>query len=222
MNENLKLITSYSRKVEHAEVFARIQSKIESLFDWRWISYPEESELIEAVIRNAEAKNILELGMFTGFSTCHMIRAVYPAGKVVSIDARICHDIEWFSHPDIMRCFEFINGHTPEIFPALNGRMFDLVFIDSDHSVEHCEKEVMGLMPFTCKGSIFMFHDLPRIQRPNATEDCALWKWAQSLVTRGLFDGLILPSVYRVDCAREFGENYNRDLNPNMGIFIRK
>jgi hypothetical protein len=141
---------------------------------------------------------------------------------VVSVDARICHDVEWFQQPDIARCFEFINGHTPEIFPSLAGRMFDLVFIDSDHSPEHCEKEVFGLWPYTHKGSIFMFHDLPRIQHPAATEDCVLRKWANSLVTRGHFTGVILPSVYRVDCAREFGENYNRDLNPHMGIFIRK
>lgn len=222
MNENLKLITSYSRKVEFAEVFAKIQAKIEELFDWHWVNYPEESELIEAVIRNAEAKNVLELGMYTGFTSLHMIRAVYPHGKVVSIDARVMHDVQWFEQPDIARCFEFIHGHTPEIFPALAGRTFDLVFVDSDHSVEHCEKEVFGLWPYTHKGSIFMFHDLPRIQRPDATEDCPLWKWAYSLVERGHFHGVILPSVYRIDCAREFGENYNRDLNPHMGIFIRK
>lgn len=222
MNDNLKLINSYSRKVEHAEVFAKIQDKIESLFDWRWISYPEESELIAAVIRNSEAKNILELGMFTGFSTLHMIRAVYPTGKVTSIDARICHDVEFFNQPDIAKCFEFINGKTPDIFPALKGRMFDLVFIDSDHSVEHCEKEVFGLFPYTKPGSIFMFHDLPRIQRPTDTESCALWKWAYGLKDRGFFEGVILPSCYRIDCAKEFGENYNRDLNPHMGIFIRR
>lgn len=222
MNENLKLITSYSRKKEFADVFAKIQDKIENLFDWRYVTYPEEAELIEAVIRNSDARNILELGMFTGFATLHMIRAVYPAGKVVSIGVHVEHAADWFGQADIARCFEFIQGRTPEILSQLAGRIFDLVFIDSDHSPEHCEKEVAGLMPLTRKDTIFMFHDLPRIQHPAATEDCAIRKWANSLVSRGQFNGVILPSVYRIDCARAFGENYNRDLNPHMGIFIRK
>jgi predicted O-methyltransferase YrrM len=210
----------YLRKVRHAETFALIQQKIESLVKTDFIAYPQEAECIEALVQLTESKQVLELGTHTGFTTLHLIRAIYGNGMVTSIDILPQHDSEWFNR-NVSKHFRFVHGETPGILKELTGMVFDFVFIDTVHSPEHTELEVNALMPLTRKGSMFVFHDVPRIQRPSDKDDCPIRKYIKRLMTSDGWIGMILPSPYRLDCARTFGANYDRDLNPHLAVLLR-
>lgn len=203
-------------------VYEKIAAKIQEVLIWKFIAYPAEAEFIEALIRLTESKNVLEVGMYTGFTTLHMIRAVWPSGKVTAIECNPVHDFAFFECSEIKQCFEFVKGRTPEILTQLHGRIFDLVFVDSDHSPEHTEQERLALWKITKPGSIFVFHDLPEIQSMTDSGLCPIRRYINQCVQRGLFLGCVIPSGFRVDNALKFRSiDYSPKLNPHLGLFIR-
>lgn len=224
LNPYLPQVVAYHRRLEHAVLFRLIQEQIEKLFYPQFISYPEDAEFIEALIRLTMSKRILEVGMFTGFTTLHMIRAVIPDGHVVAIDNQKVFP-SFFSNPEIARYFDFMQGDTLEKLAGLQGVFpghFDLVFVDSDHSLEHTEKELELLFDITRPGSIFVFHDCPPQHRPeDAPQSGKLWNYLHGLVGQGVFKGLILPSADRLDMKEMLGASYKRECLPHLGVFIR-
>lgn len=215
----------WKRRREYAGLRQLITAKIESLFEPRFITPPETSELIEAIITASDSRMILEIGTCTAFTSLHMLRAI--VGKkdamVVSVDARPAHDKEWFLSPTIAPWFKFVQGWTPGILDKLSGYIFDVIFIDSDHSIEHCEKELEALIPITRKGSIVLFHDCPERQTPNHPVDVPgpIFKWLHYKVAQGFFRGTVLPTCEQMDCVAEWGPGYDPRCNPSLGVFVR-
>lgn len=221
-NELLEYAEAYKRRMEHRVLFAQIAGHIRNLFYPHFISYPEDAEFIEALIRLTMSKRVLEVGCFAGFTTLHMIRAVYPDGMVVGVDQQAVLP-HYFEHPEIKKCFKFIHGSTPEVLQQLQGSdAFDLVYVDSDHSVEHTEKERRELWNITRPGTVFVFHDCPPRHQPGDPYGSgAIWQYLNGLVSQGVFRGLILPSAHRKDVQDSQGPLYHRDLLPHLGVFIR-
>jgi len=153
----------WERRKAYAKERRQITEKIESIFEPRFVTPPETSELIEAVVTASDSRQILELGTCTGFTSLHILRAIYGKkdAKLTSVDARQAHDKAFWARSEFREYLEFVEGWTPQILETLNGRTFDLVFVDSDHSVEHTVKELGALWPLTKKGTLFVFHDLP-------------------------------------------------------------
>lgn len=211
------------RRNSYAKLRDLITAKIVSLFEPRFITPPETSEFIEALITMTDSRKILELGTCTGFTSLHMLRAVVGKdnAKVISIDARPAHDREWFTSPAIAPWFEFVEGWTPEILTTLK-ETFDLVFVDSDHSVEHTQKELGALWAITRPGTIFCFHDLPRWQSPSNHTSVPVRTYLESKVADGTFAGLILPTCEQLDCLSTWGPGYPSACNPHLGVFIRQ
>lgn len=200
---------SYTRRQQHKAVFDAIQGQIEKMTYPMFISYPEDAEFIEAVVQITMAKRILELGMYTGFTTLHMIRGVYPDGMVVAVDNQKVFP-SFFNRPDIQQCFRFIHDDTTRLQPLHGEAPFDLVYIDSSHTMEHTENERLAAWPLTRKGTVFMYHDCG----PSGPLNAYLYR----LVNDGVYKGLILPSAHRMD----LGPGYVRDQLPHMGLFIRQ
>lgn len=223
VNPYLPRVTAYQRRIEHAVLFRLIQEQIEKLFYPQFISYPEDAEFIESLIRLTMSKRILELGMYTGFTTLHMIRAVYPDGHVTAIDNQKVYP-SFFELPEVARCFLFRQGDTLDELIKLREvrQTFDLVFVDSDHSLDHTEKERQLLWNVTRPGSIFVFHDCPPQHQPNdPPETGQLYNYLHGLVRQGLFRGLVLPSADRLDLKEMHGDSYRRECLPHLGVFIR-
>lgn len=191
----------------YAVQFAMIQEKIESLFEQCYITYPGEAEFIEAMIRMTESRNVLELGMYSGFGTLHMIRAVYPSGMVTSVDMKPAHDREFFDQPFVKRCFRFVEGRTPEVLAELKGNLYDLVFIDSDHGADHTERERIALWEITRSGTVFLFHDCPPGSDP--------YSYLYNLVQKGVLTGAIFETPQRLDVPGP------KETQPHMGVFVR-
>lgn len=152
------------------------------------------AEFIASLIRMSGATHLLEIGMYTGYGTLHMIRAIWGKGRVVSVDCSPVHDREFFA--SLAPYFEFVEGTTPDCLRLLHGQVFDLVFVDSDHSLNHTKAELSALMPITRPGSIILFHD--------AHTGSDVYDWLKSI------GAIVLPTLPGDDGA-----------TANLGIFIR-
>jgi caffeoyl-CoA O-methyltransferase len=96
-----------------------------------------EGQMLKFLIHLARAKQVLEIGMFTGYSALAMAEALPDDGKVIACE------IDKFAAEFASNCFrESPHGHkiSIEMAPALEtlerlaaaGITFDLVFIDAD------------------------------------------------------------------------------------------
>lgn len=218
------LCDEWQRRHEQSEIRKAITQKIESLYEPRFITPPETSECIEAIVTMTDSRRILELGTCTGFSALHILRAIIgkPNAKLTCVECRPAHDREFFNSPFLKEYFEFIEESTPQALDRLHGQIFDLVFVDSDHSVAHCEKEFNALLPITRQGTIFLFHDCPEKQTPDATETGVVWRWLNEKVAQRALRGTAFPSCRQADCAAIWGPDYPKECSPGLGIFIRQ
>lgn len=217
--------SEWMRRIKFASDRIRISGKIESLFEPRHITPPETSECIEAIVTMTDARKILEVGTHTGFTALHILRAIIgkDGGKLVSVDYRPAHDQGFWDQ--FSPVIEFVNGMTPEILtdPRITTHApYDLVFVDSDHSVDHTRAEVDALWQVTRTGSLFLFHDLPEWHTPDSQQPPPVRSWVLEQVASGRFSGLILPTCEQLDCRAVFGPNYPKQLNPHLGCFMRR
>lgn len=217
-------MAEYDRRKQNSEITHAITHKIAMLSEPRFHTGGETSELMQALITMISARQILELGMHTGRSTLHFLRAIVgiEGASVVSIDARPTHDREFFAQPEIAKHFEFLQGWTPDCLAHLKGRQFDFVFVDSDHTVQHTQKELEALMPITHRGSAICFHDCPEWKTPSERFEPPVRSYLRALIEGGEFGGMILPSPNQLDCEEEYGPSYPKQCNPGLAILIRK
>lgn len=201
-----------------------ITRKIEMLFSPRFITSVETCEMLEALVAMTSARNLLELGTHTGFGALHMLRAIAgdDGAKLVSIDARPSHDQEFFTRPEIAAHFEFISGWTPQCLDQLAGRTFDFVFVDSDHSVDHTQKELQALAAITRPGTMICFHDCPEWQTPSNPNPPPVRQYLKQLIHSGDFSGMMLPSPRQLDCMAEWSSDYPIQCSPGLAVLIRK
>jgi predicted O-methyltransferase YrrM len=214
----------WERRKNNVAVRQVITNKIESLFEIRFITPPETSELIEAIVTASDSRNVLELGTCTGFTTLHILRALVgkPGACVTSIDPRPAHDKDFWAQSQFAGILKFVEGWTPQVLDTLYGQMFDLVFIDSDHSQPHTEKELGALWPITKPGTIFLMHDLPAWESPTTQRPPPVRDYMFAKVSDGTFQGVVVPTCEQIDCRTTWGEGYPPQCNPHLGIFIRK
>lgn len=212
----------WKRRKDHSHVRGMISRKIQMLFEPRFITPPETAECIESIVTMTDSRLILELGTCTGFTSLHILRAIVGkyGAKLTTIDPRPAHDAKWFAQPEIAEYFTHINGWTPDILSSLHGNTYDLVFVDSDHSIEHSEKELNALLPITRPGTLFLFHDCPQREKPGSTEDGTIFKWLHGKVG-GVLRGTVLPTAEQLDCVDAWGPGYPKECNPHLGVFVR-
>jgi predicted O-methyltransferase YrrM len=185
----------FRRRREWSDLRQLLTNKIEALQEPRFITPIETSECLEALITMTDSRKVIELGMCTGVGTLHMLRAIVgkPNAYVVSVDARPAHDRAFFSQPKLQPWFRFVEGWTPQILDTLQGEPFDFVFVDSDHSVEHCEIELAALWKITKRGTVICFHDVPERQSPQHPEASKgiIFSWLHNKVAEGALRGPI-------------------------------
>lgn len=96
-----------------------------------------EGQFLKLIVQMTQAEQILEVGMFTGYSALAMAEALPESGQIIAceVDAYVaCFAQDCFAHSP--------HGHkiTVKVAPALDtleqlvqgGQVFDLVFIDAD------------------------------------------------------------------------------------------
>lgn len=215
----------WKRRRETLAIRETITRKIEMLMEPRFVTCPETSQVIESLITMTDSRKVLEIGTCTGMGTLHMLRALVgkQGSKVISIDARPAHDRAFWRQFEPQ--LEFVEGWTPAILTDIRivqHAPFDLVFIDSDHSLEHTKIELEAVWKLTRKGSVILFHDMPEWIRPDNRQEPTVRRWLKEQIKSGFLSGVLLPSCEQADCLDAWGPGYPKECNPGLGITIRE
>lgn len=96
---------------------------------------PETGKLLGMFIKMIGAKNILEIGTLTGYSSIWMARALPTEGKVTTLELTKEHADEAignFKKAGLQDKIELIFGKAIDSLDKISEKKFDLVFIDAD------------------------------------------------------------------------------------------
>lgn len=90
-----------------------------------------EGHILQFLIRSFKVKNILEIGTQYGYSTQWMLEALPPEGSICTLEKDEAHHAMAKSLVCDPRV-TFMVGDAVEILQSLDGRKFDLIFIDAN------------------------------------------------------------------------------------------
>ena len=99
------------------------------------LSGPLVSGLLHFLIKISGAKRILELGMFTGYSTLKIAEALPDDGKVHSCELMSKHiktAIDWFNKSNVGHKIKVHHGKAITTLESFKVKSFDMIFIDAD------------------------------------------------------------------------------------------
>ena len=92
----------------------------------------KKGQILEEYVRSSQAKNILELGVYLGYSTIRIARSMSEGARIHSIDVNENFLEIAKQHLDFAGLTEqvsFFRGKASEVIPGLNMQ-FDFIFID--------------------------------------------------------------------------------------------
>lgn len=100
---------------------------------------PEEGQLLHFLIRTLNARKVMELGVFTGYSTLWMASALPEDGKLIAIDKRKdwkdIAETHW-EEAGVRERIDFRVGRAERMMAEMLDQgaagTFDLIFIDAD------------------------------------------------------------------------------------------
>lgn len=145
---------------------------------------PQQGELIRSVIYNASPKIVVEIGTFLGVSTLWIASALMDAnrsGKLYSIDlfadilpekngTRTRSIADPKKHVEkrlrdacLADYVQLIEGNSHDIgrqFDSMINGTIDVLYIDGDHSIHGCAKDLVLYSKFLSPGGIVIFHDI--------------------------------------------------------------
>jgi O-methyltransferase len=121
------------------ELFAELRLASQKVEGGFMLSSAEQGRFMQTLIKLMQAKNILELGTFTGYSTLWMADALPDDGKIVT-----CERYEWpiklakqfWTRAGVLHKIDLRLGQALDLTQALlddeNQVPFDFCFIDAD------------------------------------------------------------------------------------------
>lgn len=100
------------------------------------ISIPSSTgRLLQLLARSIGAQRVLEVGTLGGYSAICLARAMPEDGSVLTLEKDASHAAfarRWIERAGLSNRVEVREGAALEILPALDGELFDLVFLDAD------------------------------------------------------------------------------------------
>lgn len=99
------------------------------------LSSPSSGEMLKIFVTSLRAKNILEVGTFTGFATLKMAEGMPPEGKIVTLEYSKEHrDIAQsiFDRSPWKHQIEIKLGDAKDFITQFEDNFFDFIFIDAD------------------------------------------------------------------------------------------
>ena len=93
--------------------------------------------LLEMLIKISGAKRILEIGMFTGYSTLKMAEALPEDGEIHSCELMEKHirtARSWFEKSAVYHKINIYSGPAKKSLESFKVNSFDMLFIDADKS----------------------------------------------------------------------------------------
>lgn len=96
---------------------------------------PDEGRLLQVLLRAIGAKRVLEVGTLGGYSAIWMARALPADGELLSIELDPEHAAfatRYIARAGLDSRVSIRVGRALEVLPALDGEVFDAVFLDAD------------------------------------------------------------------------------------------
>lgn len=156
------------------ELFKETHDKMETP---QMLTGPIEGQFLKMMIKVSGAKNILEIGTFTGYSALRMAEGLGAGGKITTLDiSDVCLDVarKYFQKSEHGKKIEIIKGPALDSIRNLSGP-FDLVFIDADKT--NYLNYYKAVLPKLKSGGIILADNClwsGRVLDPQSPEDLAI------------------------------------------------
>ena len=153
--------------------------------------------LLQTIIRISGAVNILEIGMFTGYSALKMAEALPQNGKIHTcelMDKHINTASEWFKKSENGYKISVHKGPALRSLDKMKHLTFDLVFIDADKvNYPSYHKIALDLLK---KGGVGVLDNMlwsGKVIDPSDKESIALRETAELIRNNDKLSPLLLP-----------------------------
>ena len=153
--------------------------------------------LLQTIIRISGAVNILEIGMFTGYSALKMAEALPENGKIHTCELMEKHintASEWFKKSESGHKISVHKGPALQSLEKMKHLTFDLVFIDADKvNYPNYYKITLDLLK---KGGIGILDNMlwsGKVIDPSDKESIALRETAELIRNNDKLYPLLLP-----------------------------
>lgn len=181
-----RALPAYAAKVrQEIEKLPELSAKLEFLMHNRQFRVdqkkPEFLSLLNKVAESG-AKRILEIGGRRGGSSILFAQAAGDDASVLTVDlnnkgGRLKSLNELIKGRDVL--FWQGDSHTDESFERvknyLDGALFDVVFIDGDHTYEGAKQDFMNYSKLAKKGGIIALHDIQEDYKTRFGVDTNSW-----------------------------------------------
>lgn len=130
-----------------------------------WTSEVDVYDFIYSLIKMTGAKNVMEIGVFEGYTSMKMIEALPKDGKFTGIDINdyLKNDLKSIG-PEV----DFILGESIKVMQGMEPKQFDFIFVDGDHSWANILPEFKQVEKLIKPGGIIAYHDtihLPDVKK---------------------------------------------------------
>ena len=153
--------------------------------------------LLHMLVKISGAKQILEIGMFTGYSTLKMAEALPDNGEIHSCELMEKHvktATGWFEKSDVKHKVSIYQGPALESLDNFTSCTFDMIFVDADKIgyPDYYKRGNVLLKP----GGIAVFDNMlwsGSVLNPNDDDARALKDTAEMIKNNHRLEPLLLP-----------------------------
>jgi caffeoyl-CoA O-methyltransferase len=139
-----------------------------------WNSEDEVGNFLASLVRMSKYKTILEIGVFEGETTQHLIKALPKGGQYVGIDINDYRtDATKLYMAEGGKSIDFILGNSHDELKNLPTAHFDLIFVDGDHSWASILPEFKLVEKLVARGGVIAYHDTIHLEDPKRLVDYA-------------------------------------------------
>jgi predicted O-methyltransferase YrrM len=132
-----------------------------------WNSENECGLFMASMIKMAKYMTVLEIGVFEGETSQHLINALPKGGQYVGIDINDYRtDLTKATMSTGGKSIDFILGNSLDELGKLPRNHFDLIFVDADHSWAAILPEFKLVEGLVARGGVIVYHDTIHLDGP--------------------------------------------------------
>jgi predicted O-methyltransferase YrrM len=132
-----------------------------------WNSEDECGAFMASMIKMSKYMTVLEIGVFEGETTQHLINALPKGGQYVGIDINDYRTEKTTALMEVGgKSIDFILGNSLDELNKLPKNHFDLIFVDGDHSFGHVLQEFKLVEKLVSRGGVIVYHDTIHLDGP--------------------------------------------------------